>query len=78
MIKVIHNGNYCYQPPHNLSILFLNWIVPSRLKLDEIVRGLMDDKHVMDCFNHRLTYSMNPETAITCTRGHINLVFEMH
>ena len=30
----------------------------------------MDDNCVLDFSNHRLTCSMNPETAVTCSKGH--------
>ena len=48
----------------------------SSLKSDEIVRELMDDKL---CLGINLailpTCLMNPETAVTCNRGHFNQVF---
>ena len=34
----------------------------------------MDDNCVLDFFNYRLTCSMNPETALTCTHGHFSQV----
>ena len=29
---------------------------------------------VFNFFNHRLTHSMKPDTAVTCTQGHFNQV----
>ena len=34
----------------------------------------MDDNCVLDFFIERLTCSMNPETAVTCTGGHFHQV----
>ena len=68
---------------HLTSYLVLNWIIANELiqiglltsvslKLDQIVRGLMDD----NCLGIPLailpTCSMNPETAVTCNRCHFN------
>ena len=35
---------------------------------------LRDDNCVLAFFNNRLTFSMNPETVVTCTHGHFNQV----
>ena len=48
-------------------------VVALSLKLDENMRGLMDDNCVLEFSLIKLSaYSMDPEIAVTCTGGHFN------
>ena len=51
--------------------LVLNRLIASRLRLDEIVRGLMHDNCILIILS---MCSMNPKTAVTCSHGHFNHV----
>ena len=54
------------------KLMFVGKQTTVSLKLDKIMRELMDDNCVWNFFNQ--TISMDPETAVTCTSGHFNQI----
>ena len=53
----------------------VNWYTLASRQVSLKLDKLLDDNCALDSFNHRLTCSMNPKTAATCTCGHFNKYF---
>ena len=53
----------------------MNWYTLASRQVSLKLDKLLDDNCALDSLNHRLTRSMNPKTAATCTCGHFNKYF---